>query len=139
MSVATSTMEAEYYAMSLLVHELMWLQSLLNELSGRENSAPACTPCQSKYAHLTSTGQLPPPIATTIKCDNRAAVHLATGAVLTSKSKHIRLRHHAVREYVEGGYADVEWVAGSRQLADILTKPLHKDTFIPLRNNIMNQ
>jgi hypothetical protein len=70
--------------------------------------------------------------------DNQAAISISSHAgVAHSRTKHIDLRHHYVRECVARGELRVTWVASTSQLADVLTKGLDKTTFTRLSTSIM--
>jgi len=60
------------------------------------------------------------------------------GATAT-RSKHIDVRHHHIREVVLSGEARVEWVPTASQLADAFTKPLDRIAFHRLRVQIMGE
>ncbi|XP_052625890.1 secreted RxLR effector protein 161-like [Lactuca sativa] len=47
-----------------------------------------------------------------------------------SKTKHIALRYHFIKEHVEDGIAEVHFVKTTDQLADIFTKPLDEKPFV---------
>ena len=53
-----------------------------------------------------------------------------------SRSKHIEIRHHFVRDHFSNGNIIVEFVPSDMQLADIFTKPLEKVNFEFIRNEI---
>ncbi|PNX69458.1 putative copia-type protein, partial [Trifolium pratense] len=95
--VARSSTEAEYRSMANTTAELLWIQSLLQELQ-----VPFHTP--------------------TLLCDNISAVSLAHNPILHSRTKHIELDIHFVREKVLSKHLNVLHVPASDQLADPLTK-----------------
>lgn len=107
-SVALSTTEAEFVAASEASKEAVWLMRLLNEIT-----------------ELSSVPRL--------LIDNMSAVKLVKNPVFHKRSKHIEVRHFFVREKVEEGQLTVEHVPSESQLADILTKPLCRDTFVKIR------
>ena len=71
-----------------------------------------------------------------IKCDNTSAINLTKNPVHHSRSKHIEIRHHFIRDHVSHGDIEVEFVPTNMQLADIFTKPLDKQSFEFIRNEI---
>ncbi|CAL0313915.1 unnamed protein product [Lupinus luteus] len=71
-----------------------------------------------------------------IKCDNTSAINLSKNPVLHSRTKHIEIRHHFLRDHVQKGDCVLEFVETSKQLADIFTKPLPRDTFYTLRREL---
>ena len=56
--------------------------------------------------------------------DNQPAITLAKNPVLHDRSKHIDVKFHFLRDWVDGGQIVIEFVETDRQLADVLTKPL---------------
>jgi hypothetical protein len=98
-TVAASTVEAEYVAVSEAAREAMWLRGLLEELGSRQ-----------------------PP--TRLWCDNQGSISLSKKPSTHQRTKHIDIKHHLIRELVERGVIELEYVATSLQDADILTKPL---------------
>nr|GEZ16224.1 hypothetical protein [Tanacetum cinerariifolium] len=62
-------------------------------------------------------------------CDNRSAIALCCNNVQHSRSKHIDIRHHFIREQVEKGVVELYFVMTNYQLADIFTKALPRERF----------
>ncbi|GJT98375.1 retrovirus-related pol polyprotein from transposon TNT 1-94 [Tanacetum coccineum] len=62
-------------------------------------------------------------------CDNRSAIALCCNNVQHSRSKHIDIRHHFIREQVEKGVVELYFVTTDYQLADIFTKALPRERF----------
>nr|GEV65206.1 retrovirus-related Pol polyprotein from transposon TNT 1-94 [Tanacetum cinerariifolium] len=60
-------------------------------------------------------------------CDNRSAIALCCNNVQHSKSKHIDIRHHFIREQVKKGVVELYFVTTDYQLADIFTKALPRE------------
>jgi histone deacetylase 1/2 len=109
--VARSSTEAEYRSMANTTADLMWIQSLLNELH-----VPFHTP--------------------TLLCDNISAVSLAHTPILHSRTKHIELDIHFVREKVLSKQLNILHVPATDQLADPLTKPLPPTNYASIRTNL---
>ena len=60
--------------------------------------------------------------------DNKGSVDLSQNPVTGRKSKHIPIKHHAIREYVENGIIDLIRTPSLDMLADGMTKSLaHAD------------
>ncbi|GJY35419.1 hypothetical protein Tco_0420797 [Tanacetum coccineum] len=55
-------------------------------------------------------------------CDNKSAISLCCNNVQHSRSKHIDIRHHFIREQVENGLVELYFMRTEYQLADIFTK-----------------
>ena len=80
--------------------EAVWLRNLLKELNYGQRSA------------------------TILNCDNQGAIALAKNPGTHSRTKHIDIRHHLIREMVENGVVKLDYVPTKNQQADILTKSL---------------
>ena len=110
-SISLSTVEAEYIAAGSCCPQLLWIQKLLHDYGI----------CQK---HLT------------IYCDNTNAINISKNQVQHSKTKHIEIRHHFIRELVEDGTLTLEFIHTDDQKADLFTKPLDSKRFEFLRQNI---
>ncbi|GJU09151.1 hypothetical protein Tco_1125581, partial [Tanacetum coccineum] len=62
-------------------------------------------------------------------CDNKSAIALCCNNVQHSRSKHIDIQHHFIREQVENRVVELYFVETNYQLADILTKALPREWF----------
>jgi len=102
-TVALSTVEAEYVAMSRCAQQMLWMHSWLNEAE-IEHSLPGI-----------------------IRGDNRGAIALTKNTKDHGKVKHIDIRHHYIRELVKSGNVVLEQVSSTDNLADLFTKPLSRD------------
>lgn len=100
--VSRSTAEALYRALATVTCELIWLVALLKDF------------------HFS----VPQPI--TVFCDNLAAIDIASNPVHHSKTKHIELDCHFIREKVQAHFITPTYIPSRLQLADIFTKPLGK-------------
>jgi hypothetical protein len=69
-------------------------------------------------------------------CDNESAIKLENNPVQHSRTKHIDIRHHFLRDHEAKGDIDLRHVSTERQLADIFTKPLDEQRFCALRNEL---
>jgi hypothetical protein len=69
-------------------------------------------------------------------CDNESAIKIANNPVQHSRTKHIDIRHHFLRDHVAKGDIILEGVRSNDQLADIFTKPLDKTCFCMLMNEL---
>ena len=99
---AASAAEAEYAALFLVGREAISARHTLHDLGHTQQ-------------------------ATTIICDNRCAVGIATRQVKQKRSKSINMRYHWIRDQVDMHTFRVEWEPGATNLADYFTKnhPVH--------------
>lgn len=103
-TVALSTAEAEYMAISSAAKEIIYLRNLLVELGfGR---------CVKQ--------------ATTLFGDNISAQQLVRNPVFHARSKHIDIKVHHVREIYQKGHISLKYVSSVENTADIFTKVLMK-------------
>ena len=103
-SVSTSTTESEYMALSEACKQGYWIRALLGELN--------------RYQYL------PKSRATPIFSDNQSCIALAKDPIAHSRTKHIDVRYHYIRELVSFGKVAVDYIPTEDMKADILTKPL---------------
>nr|GEZ20949.1 copia protein [Tanacetum cinerariifolium] len=103
-STTISTTEAEYIAMSGCCAQILWMRSQLTDYGFDFNKIP-------------------------LYCDNRSAIALCCNNVQHSRSKHIDIRHHFIREQVERGVVELYFVSTDYQLTDIFTKALPRQRF----------
>ena len=66
-------------------------------------------------------------------CNNERAIKIANNPIQHSKTKHIEIRHHFLRDHVMKEDIDIIHVKTEEQLADIFTKPLDEKSFCKLR------
>lgn len=59
-----------------------------------------------------------------IYCDNMSAINISKNLVLHSRTKHIDIRYHFIRELVESGTVQIDHITTENQIADIFTKVL---------------
>ena len=111
--VALSTCEAELYAESAAIQEVLWLRGLMEELG----------------LH-TQTGS-------TVYGDNQSAIAVSENGVKGERTKHVDVKYHFVTETVERGDVKLEWVPTTQQQADIFTKALAAPVFALLRSQLM--
>jgi hypothetical protein len=71
--------------------------------------------------------------ATRILGDNQGALRLVANPEFHSRSKHVDVQYHYVRELLEEGTICIDYVRTSEMAADCLTKPLKK---VQLRANL---
>jgi hypothetical protein len=73
-------------------------------------------------------------------CDNKSVIKLANNVVQHSRTKHMDIRHHFLRDHEPKGDIVLHHVGTERKLVDIFTKPLDEQKFCTLRSklNILN-
>nr|GEX05881.1 copia protein [Tanacetum cinerariifolium] len=64
-----------------------------------------------------------------VLCDNKGAIDPSKNHVLHSRTKHIEIRYHFLRDNVQKGNISIEKVSSEDNIADILTKPLKREPF----------
>ncbi|GJU09081.1 retrovirus-related pol polyprotein from transposon TNT 1-94, partial [Tanacetum coccineum] len=98
-SAAISSTEAEYIALSGCCAQILWMRSQLTDYGFGFNKIP-------------------------MYCDNKSAIALCCNNVQHSRSKHIDIRFHFIKEHVENGVIELYFVNTEYQLTDIFTKAL---------------
>jgi hypothetical protein len=69
-------------------------------------------------------------------CDNESAIRMADNPVEHSRTKHIAIRYHFLRDHQQKGDIEIAYINTKDQLADIFTKPLDEQTFNKLRHEL---
>ena len=101
-TVALSSTEAEYMAMSNTAQQLIWKQNLFKEIGF-------------------------PIDGIDLNCDNQGAIFLASNPAQEHCSKHIDIRFHYIHEQIENKKVCLSYVQTNEQYADIMTKNLNYD------------
>ncbi|GJW63593.1 retrovirus-related pol polyprotein from transposon TNT 1-94 [Tanacetum coccineum] len=107
-ALAISTTEAEYVSAGKACQQALWMKQALIDYDVRLDDVP-------------------------IMCDNKGAIDLSKNPVQHSRTKHIEIRHHFLRDNVQKGHISIEKVPSVDNIADILTKPLKHESFNYLR------
>ena len=102
-TVALSTCEAEYMALSATIQEGLHLTQLLHDIG-----------CAYQFE---------PPM---IYGDNQGAIALSKNPVNHQRSKHIDVRYHFIRDEVNTGRVVVQYCPTANMVADMMTKPVTK-------------
>jgi hypothetical protein len=107
--VTKSTHDAEYIGLAIAAEEAAWLRKLVFTL----------LPDYTEY--------LMP--ANTLFCDNQGAIATANqpSYAVTSRSRHIDVRFHLIRDAAANGLVRIEYIRTAEMTADILTKALTKE------------
>lgn len=106
-TVATSTAESEYLALTAASKEALWLVELKDEILNDHK-----------------------PIIQ-IKCDNKGAICLTQTGTFNARTKHISIRHYFIKELVEKKEIEIKHESTDKMIADYLTKavPIQKHQF----------
>ncbi|GJR69104.1 retrovirus-related pol polyprotein from transposon TNT 1-94 [Tanacetum coccineum] len=110
-SAAISSTEAEYIALSGCCAQVLWMRSQLTNYGFGFNKIP-------------------------MYCDNKSVIALCCNNVQHSRSKHIDIRFHFIKEHVENGVIELYFVNTEYQLADIFTKALGRERIEFLINKL---
>src|SRR5664279_2916034 len=103
-TVSTSTAEAEYIAASSCCSQVLWIQQQMRDYGLLFTSTP-------------------------IHIDNTAAISITHNPVQHSKTKHIEIRYHFIRDCHEKHLINLVQIDTLRQKADIFTKAFNKNRF----------
>ena len=110
-SVSLSTTEAEYIATRSCCSQLLWMKKVLTDYGISQDTM-------------------------VVYCDNSSTIDISKNPVQHSKTKHIEIRHHFIRDLVERKIVCLEYILTECQNADIFTKPLDRSKFETLRQVI---
>nr|GFC12038.1 retrovirus-related Pol polyprotein from transposon TNT 1-94 [Tanacetum cinerariifolium] len=103
-STTISTIEAEYISMSGCCAQILWVRSQITDYGFDFNKI-------------------------LLYFDNHSAIALCCNNVQHSRSKHIDIHHHFIREQAERGVVELYFVTTDYQLANIFTKALPRQRF----------
>nr|GEU38416.1 copia protein [Tanacetum cinerariifolium] len=102
--MALSTTEAEYVSISACCAQVLWMQTQLTDYGFHFNKIP-------------------------IYCDSKSSIAISCNPVQHSRTKHIAVHYHFIKEHVEKGTIKLYFVKTDYQLADLFTKALPVDRF----------
>ncbi|KAK4394763.1 Retrovirus-related Pol polyprotein from transposon RE1 [Sesamum angolense] len=111
-TVAQSSAEAEYIAAAATSNQAIWLRRILEDIGDKQEEP------------------------TTIYCDNKSAIAITKNSVQHSRTKHIDIKYHSLREATTRGEIELKYCSTEEQLADIFTKALPRNKFEELRMKI---
>jgi hypothetical protein len=103
--VALSSCEAEYVAATAAATQAVWLARLLGELTGKKAECVE------------------------LMMDKKLALALSKNPIFHERSKHIELRYHSIRDCIEKGFINADYINTKDQLTDILMKALGRIKF----------
>ncbi|GJR87416.1 retrovirus-related pol polyprotein from transposon TNT 1-94 [Tanacetum coccineum] len=99
-----SSVEAEYVSLSACCTQVLWLRTQLTDYGFHFDKIP-------------------------MYCDSKAVIAISCNPVQHSRTKHIDVRYHFIKEQVEKGIVKLFFVGTEYQLADLFTKALSEDMF----------
>nr|GEV34071.1 retrovirus-related Pol polyprotein from transposon TNT 1-94 [Tanacetum cinerariifolium] len=99
-----SSAEAEYVSLSACCAQVLWTRTQLTDYGFYFDKIP-------------------------MYCDSKAAIAISCNPVQDSRTKHIDVRYHFIKEKVENGIVELFFVGTKHQLADLFTKASSKDRF----------
>ena len=109
--VSLSTAEVEYTAVRSCCSQLLWIKKLFGDYGLSQETM-------------------------VVYYDNSSAIDISKNLVQHSKTKHIEIRYHFIRDLVERKVVDLEYIPTKRQNANIFTKPLDRSMFESFRQVI---
>ena len=112
-TVANSSCEAEYVALSNSVSESLWIKGILYDMNIMASNEPI-----------------------TIYEDNAGCIGM-TRNLESKRSKHIDVKHNFIRDHLIKGNLKIQQIPTSKQIADIFTKALDWNSFVTIRNLLM--
>ena len=71
-----------------------------------------------------------------INCVKTSAINMSKNPIMHSKTKHIPIKYHYLREQVYQKTIKLEYIGTKEQIVDIFTKPLPKEAFERLRQKM---
>ena len=111
-TISRSSTEAEYKALANATAEVIWVQSLLDELGISQSRVPI------------------------LWCNNIGATYLSANPVLHARTKHIEVDYHFVRERVARKQLEVRIISSDDQVADGFTKAQLLRQLVEFRRNL---
>ena len=119
--IALSSSESEYTGLSYALREAIPVMQLIREIS--------------ELGFLEQQG--PPKIYCEVFEDNSGALEMANIHKYRPRTKHLNVKLHHFRQYVNDGSVVIKKIDTAEQQADYLTKPLAMDKLIYLRSKVM--
>ena len=129
--ICLSTTEAELLAMGLLMREMRYLQMLLGELGFTQpRRRPGHGGAIAFERSEKNSGSI-------LYEDNNGALCISQNNGEVGRTKHMDLMYKFIQQYVELGYISVQRCDTHDMIADILTKPVARPTFVKLSPLLM--
>lgn len=122
--VATASCESEYMAAIHATKEAIWLQNIVYEISLR----------MPELAFINSDKKKLKRQPIRLLMDNMSAIRIAKNLEFYSRSKHIDIAVHFIRQRIELKQIDIHYKKTEDMTADFLTKPLATLKFLYCRD-----
>ncbi|GJZ12728.1 retrovirus-related pol polyprotein from transposon TNT 1-94 [Tanacetum coccineum] len=97
----STSAKAEYVATIVCCASILWMKSQLSDYDIHYKMVP-------------------------IFCDNTSSIAISNNPILYSRTKHVDIRYHFIRDHILKGDIELHFIPTEYQLADIFTKPLDK-------------
>ena len=68
--------------------------------------------------------------------DNTSVINILKNPMMHTETKHIAIKYHFLREFVQDKEVRLEYVNTKEQIVDVFIKPLRKDAFLYLRGKL---
>nr|GEY94074.1 retrovirus-related Pol polyprotein from transposon TNT 1-94 [Tanacetum cinerariifolium] len=107
-SLAMSSTEVEYVVVAGCCASILWMKIQLSDYDIHYKMVP-------------------------MFCDNTNTIAISNNLILHSRTKHIDIRYHFIKDHILKGNIELHFIPTEYQLADIFTKPLNELTFTRLK------
>ena len=111
---ATSTPVSEYVALASGLKQLLWIKQIFEECGVKIN--------KPMLVHE----------------DNEACIAVATNPMAQKRTRHVDIKHHFIRDFVDDETIKIVWCPTSEMLADMMTKALTGPTLKIERAKILS-
>ena len=110
-STSLSTIEIEYIVAGSCCTQLLWMKQVLNDYGIEQRTM-------------------------NIHCNNSSAINILKNHVIHSRTKHIEIHHHFIKDLVKDKVVSLEFVPTKQQLENIFNKPLDSLKFEFIRKSL---
>ena len=110
-SVTLSTVEAEYIVMGLGCAQLLWMKQTLRDIG-------------LAFFHVP------------IKCDNTSVISISKNPLQHSRTKHIEIRHHFLKDHAQKGILHLNLLEPRNNLRIFSQNPLMRINLLTLEENL---
>jgi hypothetical protein len=111
-SISLSIAEAKYITTTTCFTQVLWMKKTLKDIKVEYDQ----------------------PIS--IICDKTRVINISNNNFMHSKTKHIPIKYHFLREHVVKKSVNIEYISTKEHVVDIFTKPFPRETFEYLRKQL---